>query len=294
MYRLVSVIIPSYKRSDTVVRAINSVLNQTYKNIEVIVVDDNIQGDEYSIELEKVLGQIKDNRVVLIRQDKHVNGAKARNEGVKASHGDYIAFLDDDDEWWPDKIERQIHILEKNPEYSGIAGGVTLWKDNKEISQLPLKKISSENLLYKVLIREVGLATSSFLCTKSSFENIGGFDETLKRSQDLQLFADFLCQYKIYPIWDFRTTKMHVESSINRLNSHALSKNKSDFFRSIQDVFCTFSKSKQRRIKSAHYYEICFVALKESDYLFALKNFIRGLKSPCSLFDLGKRMLERI
>ena len=102
MSRLVSVIIPSYKRSDTVIRAINSVLNQTYEDIEVLVVDDNIQGDEYSIELEKVLGQINDNRVILIRQEKHVNGAKARNEGVKASHGYYIAFLNDDDEWWPD------------------------------------------------------------------------------------------------------------------------------------------------------------------------------------------------
>lgn len=294
MNRLVSVIIPSYKRSDTVVRAINSVLNQTYKNIEVIVVDDNIQGDEYSIELEKVIGQIKDNRVVLIRQDKHVNGAKARNEGVKASHGEFVAFLDDDDEWWPDKIERQLLILDENPDYTGVAGGATTWRNNKEISKFPLPKVSSKNLLFKVLTREVGLATSTFLCTKDSFIKIGGFDENLKRSQDLQLFSDYLSHYKIFPIWNFRTTKMHVESYINRLDSHALAKNKSDYFKSIEDVLMKFSKSKQRRIKSAHYYEISYVALKESEYLFALKNFVMGLKSPFSLIELSKRILARL
>lgn len=294
MNKLVSCVIPSYKRADTLKRAIDSVLAQTYKEIEVLVVDDNIAGDEYSTALHKIIKSYNgDSRVILVTQPKHINGAEARNAGVRASHGEYIAFLDDDDEWQPDKIERQIKIMKNDSQLGGVAGGVTLWENGVEISSLPKETIKEEGLLYKVLTREVGLATSSFLCKKSAFNEMGGFDVSLRRSQDLQLFAHFLAKYRIYPISEFRTVKMHVESSINRLDAKRLAVNKEEFFESVKDVLALFRPSVQRRIKSAHYYEVAYVAIREKKYLFAIKYILMGLKSSASLVDLHKRFKER-
>lgn len=290
---LVSVIIPSFRRCDTVTRAIDSVLKQTYSNIEILVVDDNIPGDEYSNKLEEVITLIPDSRVRLIKQKVHINGAVARNEGVKAAEGMYVAFLDDDDEWLPDKVQYQIEILKKYPQYDGIAGGVTLWDKGVEISSLPSKPIVEDRLLFSVLTREVGLATSSFLCKKRAFEDMGGFDPELKRSQDLQLFADFLFKYKIYPTWNKRTVKMHVESAINRLDSKCLYKNKEEFFTSIADVLESFSPAQRRRIKSAHYYEVAYVALREHNLSLFICSMIKGALSPISIVDLYKRYKER-
>lgn len=292
--KLVSVIIPSYKRTETLKRAIDSVLSQTYENLEILIVDDNIPGDEYSINLREIIKQYKDERVKLVTQKVHINGAVARNEGVKASIGEYIAFLDDDDEWMHDKIERQIQILQSDLGLSGIGGGVTLWRDGKEISQLPQKEITEDNLLLKIFIREARLATSSFLCKKSAFIEMGGFDPSLIRSQDLQLFVDFLYKFRIYPIWNFKTVKMHVESSINRLDASKLAENKEDFFNSVNNVLKSFSKSVQRRIKSAHYYEVCYVALKEKQYLLFIKYLMKGMQSPISIVDLLNRIKTRL
>ena len=98
---LVSVIMPTYKRSEKLLRAIDSVLNQTYKNLELLLVNDNEPFDEYTELLEKneVEKYSNDERFHLILQDKHINGAVARNVGIRQARGQYIAFLDDDD-WW--------------------------------------------------------------------------------------------------------------------------------------------------------------------------------------------------
>ena len=95
---LVSVIIPTYKRSKSLNRAIDSVLSQTYPNIEIIVVDDNGKGSKYQIETEKSLeNYIKTDKIKYITHDVNRNGSAARNTGFKHSMGEYINFLDDGD-----------------------------------------------------------------------------------------------------------------------------------------------------------------------------------------------------
>lgn len=290
--KLVSCIIPSYKRADMLKRAINSVLAQTYKNIEILVVDDNIPGDEYSLQLKEILKEFG-KHVTLVTQEKHINGAVARNVGVKFSHGEYIAFLDDDDEWLPNKIERQVRVLEANSHIDGVAGGATEWKDGKEISTLNTSSISEDNLQLKVLLRKVRFATTTFICRKSAYDEIGGFNEKLIRSQDLQLVADFLTCHRIFPLTNERTVRIHVESGINRLDSKKLALNKEAYFKAMDTVMHRYSNSTQRRIKSAHYYEVALVAIREKKYFFALKYILKGLKSFRSILDLYIRCVER-
>ena len=95
---LVSVVMPTYKRSEMLSRAIDSVLAQTYTNIELLLVNDNEPGDEFTKDLQqRVAVYSTDSRFKLILQEKHVNGAVARNVGIRQAKGEYIAFLDDDD-----------------------------------------------------------------------------------------------------------------------------------------------------------------------------------------------------
>ena len=95
---LVSVIIPTFQRAKYIERAIDSVLNQTYKNFEIIVVDDNDQESEARKEMIKRMDKYSsDSRIIYIKHEKNKNGAAARNTGINVAKGEYITFLDDDD-----------------------------------------------------------------------------------------------------------------------------------------------------------------------------------------------------
>lgn len=109
---LVSVVIPTYARKTTLKRAINSVLAQTYKNLEIIVVDDNPPDSEWRASTQQIMGQYANNpRIRYIQNVKNMGGSGARNEGIKAAQGEYIAFLDDDDEYFPEKVEKQLECF---------------------------------------------------------------------------------------------------------------------------------------------------------------------------------------
>ena len=103
----VSVVIPTRNRPALVCRAVQSVLSQTYKEIEAVVVVDG--PDEATV---AALAELKDPRVRVLALEENVGGSEARNTGVRAAAGDWIAFLDDDDEWMPEKIEKQLAVAE--------------------------------------------------------------------------------------------------------------------------------------------------------------------------------------
>ena len=105
---LVSVIIPTYKRSDMLPRAIASVLGQTYQNIQVVVVDDNNPDTEWrETTSKKMEAYADDSRVKYVCHEQNMNGSVARNTGIHESDGDIVCFLDDDDWFLPTKIEKQ-------------------------------------------------------------------------------------------------------------------------------------------------------------------------------------------
>lgn len=117
---VVSVIIPTYGRSDYIIRCIESVILQSYKAIEIIVVDDNGKGSYNQIETERKLSSYSAKQYInYIVRETNGGGALARNDGILASTGEYITFLDDDDEYLPIKIEKQLfHIKDKNVDIS--------------------------------------------------------------------------------------------------------------------------------------------------------------------------------
>lgn len=177
---LVSVIIPTYKRPHLLVRAISSVLNQTYKNLEVLVVDDYSQDDTPS-----VVRAIKDPRVRYVRHEVNKGLPAVRNTGIRTVRGEYIAFLDDDDEWREDKIEKQLLNIKG---YDAILC-MGIWKG------YPLRlhhraEITSDDL------RRGSFNPSSALIRTNVLRNVM-FDESLRQGEDWDAFIRIAQRYSI-------------------------------------------------------------------------------------------------
>lgn len=287
---LVSCIIPTYKRSDSLTRAINSVLNQTYRNVEVIVVDDNDPNDKYSLSVQKVLKKITDSRVRYIQQKRHSNGAVARNVGIEEAQGEYIAFLDDDDEWLENKLELQIEKLKKYPEYGGISCLYTYYKDGIPVRKCP--PYTSDDLYKKVLDRSVAVCTPTLVFKRKFLDKTSYFDESLIRHQDLQLLLDFLSKNKLLVLQKYLVL-IHTEIGGNRPDLNRLIKIKAHFFTKMSRHFNNVDRKTRKRAYAAHYFEIIYLAAKEKNIKYVVKYLAKIGLNPFAYYDVFKRYYER-
>jgi len=121
----VSVVIPTYNRAQFIERCVCSALQQTYRDLEVIVVDDG-SNDGTDIRIDNL--KRTDSRLHFLRHDKNRGAQAARNTGIYAARGKYIAFLDSDNEWMPDKLERQLPLFENNNNKVGVVYSGFTWQ----------------------------------------------------------------------------------------------------------------------------------------------------------------------
>lgn len=196
---LVSVIIPTRNRSLLLERAVESVIKQTYSEWEIIIVDDaSTDGTG------KTASKLSGDRISYIRFDERKGGAAARNEGIKRAKGDYIAFLDDDDEWLPEKLEKQIKAFRENPELHICYTGRIVRKVGNRFFGLSKKYSfhypSSENHYQSIMRDNFVGPSSSVLIKKEALIASGGFDENLPCYQDYELFIRILEKGKAYGI----------------------------------------------------------------------------------------------
>jgi glycosyltransferase involved in cell wall biosynthesis len=188
----VSTIVPTFNRAHMVEKAINSVLSQTYQDLELIVVDDG-SVDETS----RLLSKINDDRVIYIRHEKQKGAAEARNTGVAASRGRFLAFLDDDDEWLPDKLELQMEVFAKQPEIGMVyTGYFYVNAESKEIFREFRPKVRGM-LDDRLLMENCVGTTSTAVVRRECFEGVGGFDVQLRSSQDWDLWIRIARGYAI-------------------------------------------------------------------------------------------------
>jgi glycosyltransferase involved in cell wall biosynthesis len=180
----VSVIIPTCNRAQFLPTAIRSVLRQTFSDFEVVVVDD--ASDDCVGQLVK---SFNEDRIRFIRHNSRRGGAAARNTGIRNSCGDYIAFLDDDDEWYPEKLARQMELLLRAHHKVGAVYSGYLVVD-RDTGRVCRRRIPSErgDLQQKLLEDNPIGGTSSMLVKRSCLEKVGLFDETLASFQDRDLW----------------------------------------------------------------------------------------------------------
>lgn len=185
----ISVIIPSYNREKTLLRSINSVLNQSYKNIELIIIDDN--SNDSTIEIIK---KIKDNRLKYIKNEINMGACYSRNLGIEKSTGKYIAFQDSDDEWVKDKLEKQIKYLKENG-YDIVSCYMKQIYDNKVEKNFPNKDVNLDNIKTTIYYDNI-FSTQTILGKKECFIK-NKFDNKLPRFQDWELMIRMCNMFKV-------------------------------------------------------------------------------------------------
>lgn len=186
----VSIIVTTYKRSgDFLIRAINSLLEQTYKNIEIIIIDDNNPNSLHRVETERCLQQFfKNTKIVYIKNEKNIGGALARNEGIKFSTGDYITFLDDDDKYLPEKVKRQLEFMVKY-EYEMTFTELKIYNNKEKLvdyrKYAQIDNFDKTSLLKYHILRHI-TGTPTFMYKSDAIRRIGAFTD-VKMGQEFYL-----------------------------------------------------------------------------------------------------------
>lgn len=192
MKNLVSVIVPTYSRSSTLEKSIISILSQSYCNVEVVIVDDNGLGTKQQKETSQIVSKYQNNKRVFYYANKYNSGASlSRNVGIEVSNGDYVGFLDDDDTYDKNKIEKQMNLFKEKEELDVCYCGMTYYsKEFKKIGSRKIYVSGSQNILKSHLFRPI-TGTPTLLIKKPSLLAIKGFDN-LKRFQDAGLIFKML------------------------------------------------------------------------------------------------------
>jgi len=175
---LVSVIIPTYNRAYILPKAIESVINQTFKDLEIIVVDDGSTDETPYIITKYPLIYVKKPRKGV---------AHARNTGIKKAQGKFICFLDSDDYFVPEKIEKQLKFFEKNPQYKIVQTEEIWYKGNRRI--FPKKKHQkAEGYFFDRAIKLCVVSMSTVMIKRELFDEIGLFDEDFWVCEDYEFW----------------------------------------------------------------------------------------------------------
>lgn len=292
---LVSVIIPTYKRTDKLDRAVWSVLGQTYKNLELLLVNDNVPDDEYTKSLlEKVKAYQTDFRFHLLLQERHINGAVARNFAIKQSTGEYIAFLDDDDWWEKNKLEEQVKELSALDEsWGGVSCKMTFYDESMRVISKS-KKYRDGNIYRDILTLQSDVATGTLLLRRTALDDAGYFDEKLLRNQDLQLLVFFTYKYKLKEVDEYLHC-VDVSDSQNRASDGFKAITiKENFYKSVKPILKTLTKSDMTCVDSMRNFEIAYIFLRGHDYKNAMKYGLSILRSPKAFYLAMRKTINKL
>lgn len=295
MSKKVSVVIPSYKGSDNVCRSVDSVLNQTYENVEIIIVDDNGRGTEEQLKTGAVLKKhIDEGKVIYLTHEQNINGAAARNTGVKASSGEFIAFLDDDDEFRPHNIENHIKKFETLGDDYGITycAKCLMHRDGRQ--EIITPKYEGD-ILFDFMCSRVRMGSSFLMVRKSAFEAVNGFDETFRRHQDWEFIARTLTKYKAAKIDEVGLNKFLIFRNSAK-SPEQFEKNRLYYLDRLKFIIEAFDKEKQTEIYDAHYSQIgkeYFKARKFKLSLIWAKKTSKPIKYTLKYFKDGIKFLKR-
>jgi glycosyltransferase involved in cell wall biosynthesis len=182
---LVSVVMPTRNRAALMERALSSVVEQTFARWELLVVDDASTDATAAAVSRHCDG---DSRIHLHELTEQVGGAAARNRGIEAARGEWIAFLDDDDEWLPRKLERQLDVVLDSPSGAGLVY-CSAWFVTADGSEHVLQSSAAPaGATRRALLHRNFISTPTVMVRTDVVRQVGGFDETLPRLQDWDLW----------------------------------------------------------------------------------------------------------
>jgi len=242
----VSVVIPTCNRPHLIKQTLDSVLKQSFQDFEIIVVDDGIKE-----RVEKAVKSYNDSRIRYIQHEVNKGGGVARNTGIKNAVGEYIAFLDDDDEWLNEKLEMQVKALdEANEEVGFCFTAVENILDNKtEKSKIP-EGLNDYHELSLISFKK--FLTVTLVVKKKVFDSVGTFDESLPSHQEAELMIRVTEKYKGIGI-NVPLVMVNMKSGHDSVGKN--------FARRIKGEEMLLEKhfdkyKKRRRVLAKHYFQI--------------------------------------
>jgi glycosyltransferase involved in cell wall biosynthesis len=206
---LVSVIIPAYNAARTIERTLKSVLNQTYTNLEIIVVDDG-STDETPLLIQRIADF--DHRITLLRKA-NSGVSSARNYGIRSARGEFIAPIDADDLWHPEKLAKQLTAMRD------AIGVVYCWSrviDHQDLVLYDLASCSLRADVYTALITTNFLHSSTLLIRRSCIEEVGGYDQAMSYCEDFKFNLELAERYSFDLIPEFLSAYRLHEGSLHR------------------------------------------------------------------------------
>lgn len=275
---MVSVVVATYRRDESLSNALDSLTNQTYKDFEVVLVDDNAN-QEWNGKVETIVSQYKDKfRIVYIQNKDNQGSAKTRNIGINASIGEYVTFLDDDDLYLPNKIKVQVEqMIKESADYSLM--NLSLYNEDETLSEIRkrdyLKTKESDNLIlchlkYHMTGTDTMMFRRDYLLSFGGFEAIDVGDEFYLMMKAIENNGKFIycesCDVKAY----VHTGEGGLSSGAIKIDGeNCLYKYKKQFFRGI--------KLKDRRYIRMRHFAVLAFAYKRIGK--RAKFVLKGIKS---------------
>lgn len=261
MNKLVSVLIPTYGGGEYLQRTVDSVLAQTYPHVEVIVIDDNGVGTDNQKKTQAVMDAYKEeSRVVYLCHEVNRNGSAARNTGFAHSKGDYICLLDDDDEYTPEKLERQVAGLEEHPECGLTYCSREMYVNGKRSSVM--RALPSNDYFYDLVTHRRGISSGTLMVRREVWQHLNGFDENFLRHQDYEFTARIASKFPILPL-DFVGLKKYMLGRYKVVPSKVF-EIKKQYMATIEPLMSHFSAEQRRKVTESNY------------LLWAMKAFFMG------------------
>lgn len=250
-----SVIMPTYNRADVISESINSVFEQDWDgDIELIVIDDCSTDGTAS-----VLQSLNHEKLNYIQLDKNVGGAAARNIGIKKSTGNVIAFIDSDTIWYKNKISKQIDYLKSDNVV------FCSYRKQRNHDWIIPNSIEKSGFLFDDLIYQNFVDTPSVIMMKRILESVGGFDESLPRFQDWDLFMRLAKKFEFYHVNEVLFDSLTLDGSIS---SNDLAR--------LNALHIIFEKNKDhildsKKIKMRFFYKFVNACVLLGDYDFLVR-----------------------
>lgn len=294
---MVSVIMPSYKRErELVERAVRSLLNQTYETIEIVLVDDNAKEglEKYRESLKQMVADLGDERITYLENEKNLGGAGARNEGIKVARGEYVTFLDDDDVYLPEKIEKQFKFV-KEQSLDVCFGKLVIYNEEEKIIDVRehyLESCEKEYLKRYHLVKQI-TGTPTFMIKKECLEEVGGFD-IVPMGQEYYLMQKLLQKDYVFGYYGdcyikaYRTNAEAISTGKNKITGEKA------LFRYKKQFFHLLKFSEKQYVRCRHHAVMAVAYKRNKKYFSAIfRLFVSVLCSPIvaikEAFALKKR-----
>lgn len=274
----VSVIIPTYKRGRKLVeRAVNSIINQTYENVEIVLVDDNGREDliEYRKTIQQMISELQCDNFIYVINEKNIGGALSRNEGIKRSSGSYITFLDDDDEYEEVKVEHQLkYMLENNLDVciSDLSiynekGKLVDYRDHKDLENFECE------YLFKYHLTKQIVGTPTFMIKKEILEAVGYFNDAIM-GHEFYLMSKIIQKNPVVgylPESNIKAYRYDIEAISTGPNKIKGQKLIYDYKKK---YFNILSKKQKRYIRCRHFAVMAVAYRRNKKYIFAILNLM--------------------